>query len=505
MVEVRWYAMASLILTLGMYFAVPGPALAHGFGQRQDIPLPFWLYLFGINAVVLATFVMIALSFDETQAARRYPRVDLLRVRPLRAVLTSRLLLSGVRIISVGLFLLVVLSGLFGEQTPEHNFAPTFVWVVWWVGMGFFTAFVGNIWPLVNPWKILFEKADGLARRLGARAGLELREPYAGVWGIWPALALYVLFIWVENVFEGASTPYNIAVLVLLYSAVTWAGMVLFGKSVWLQKGEVFSVFFGILARFAPTEVRITDTRLCESCGSACRPGKGECVNCYECFARAAPEARELDLRPPAVSLGTTQGTAPDYLLFVILMLASVTYDSLQQTQAWAGLRDPFPLSPTLELFVLPLIFLALYVGFMKLGQIAGKGRVPFGRLATSYVYSLVPIAIAYQAAHYYTYLPSQGQAIVALVSDPLGRGWNLFGTVGYVMHDGFLDAAFVWYSQVVLIVAGHIVAVYLAHVVALRLYADPGRAARSQFPILVLMIFYTVFSLWILTQPVAG
>jgi hypothetical protein len=128
---------------------------------------------------------------------------------------------------------------------------------------------------------------------------------------------------------------------------------------------------------------------------------------------------------------------------------------------------------------------------------------VPLGRLAGAYVYTLVPIAIAYQIAHYYTYLLIQGQAMIAYVSDPFGWGWDLFGTAGYEIRVGVVGAAFVWYSQVALIVGGHGAAVYLAHLVSLRLLGSPKLALRSQLPMLGLMIPYTVFSLWILTQPI--
>ncbi|MDQ3795800.1 MAG: hypothetical protein M3316_09085 [Actinomycetota bacterium] len=65
------------------------------------------------------------------------------------------------------------------------------------------------------------------------------------------------------------------------------------------------------------------------------------------------------------------------------------------------------------------------------------------------------------------------------------------------------MDAAFVWYSQVALIVAGHVIDVYLAHLISLRFFEDSKRALRSQSPMLVLMSLYTVLSLWILSQPI--
>ena len=157
----------------------------------------------------------------------------------------------------------------------------------------------------------------------------------------------------------------------------------------------------------------------------------------------------------------------------------------------------------TLGLVALPLVFLAVYLGFVKLSQLFGLGYIPFGRLAAAYVYSLVPIALAYQVAHYYTLLLIQGQAIIALVSDPFGWGWNLFGTADYKINPGLIGADFVWYSQIALMVAGHVIAIYIAHVAALRLLRDPKLAMRSQYPMVALMILYTVFSLWILSQPI--
>ena len=116
-----------------------------------------------------------------------------------------------------------------------------------------------------------------------------------------------------------------------------------------------------------------------------------------------------------------------------------------------------------------------------------------------------MPIALVYQAAHCFTYLLTEGQLIFALVSDPFGWGWDLFGTAGYGPNISVVDAASVWYSQVALIVGGHVFAVYLAHAAALRHMPDAERALRSQFPMVALMILYTVLGLWILSQPVAG
>jgi hypothetical protein len=90
-----------------------------------------------------------------------------------------------------------------------------------------------------------------------------------------------------------------------------------------------------------------------------------------------------------------------------------------------------------------------------------------------------------------------------AVRRDPFQQGWNLFGTADFEPRYGIVGAGFVWYSQVALIVAGHVIAVYLAHSISLRLLRDPGRALKSQLPMLVLMVLYTMTSLWILAQPI--
>src|SRR5215218_7483853 len=300
-----------LALTLLLLLvALPSQAFAHGLGQSQNLPLPFWLYLFAAATVVLLSFVQISLLVNEAHALPFYPRRNLLEIGAVRAVLTSRPLLIGLRLLSVVLFLLVIISGIFGVHAPSANFAPTFAWIIWWVGLSFFTAFVGNIWPLINPWRVLFEWAEGLARVVGLKRGLHLGEKYPESWGIWPALVLYAGFIWIENDFAGSATPLYLDVLAVNYSVLTWGGMLVYGKESWLQKGEAFSVYFGILGRFAPTEVRVSDPKFCQ-----------------ECVAKAPPEDRELNLRPPAVGLSFAERVSPDRLVFVVVLLASVSDD----------------------------------------------------------------------------------------------------------------------------------------------------------------------------------
>src|SRR5215210_7129708 len=314
-------------LAFSLMLADARPALAHGFGPTYDIPIPLWLYLYGAAAAVVLAFVPLALfSRKERGSAYHYPRFDLFGDPWLRRVLTSRLLVGGLRLISVGFFFLVVIAGLVGLQSG-FNIVPTFVWVTWWVGFSFLTAFVGNLWPLVNPWSVLFD---------------------------WPAVGLYLMFVWTENVFSGSYVPRNIAFFALAYTLITAYGMAFFGKETWLRRGEAFSVFFGLLGKFAPTEVRVKDQEICLGC-DGCEPGC--CVNCYECFRRAAPEARELNLRPPAVGLGLPENVLPGGAAFVIVVLAGVTFDGLLETPLWLEIVRLTPVTQTLGVILLPLLF----------------------------------------------------------------------------------------------------------------------------------------------------
>ena len=116
---------------------------------------------------------------------------------------------------------------------------------------------------------------------------------------------------------------------------------------------------------------------------------------------------------------------------------------------------------------------------------------------------TLLPIAIAYHLSHYASFLLYAGQLAIPLMSDPFGLGWDLFGTKGYVVDVGVAGAKDIWYLSLIAIVAGHVFAVVLGHVEALRLFSSRSLAVRSQIPLLILMVLFTFTSLWILAQPV--
>ena len=315
-----------------------------------------------------------------------------------------------------------------------------------------------------------------------------------------------------ELVYESSAVPSSLAALVMAYALYTVGGAFLFGLHPWLRHGDVFSVYFGILARLAPTETRVVNPEVCSICSNDCRQND-DCINCYECFSLAHDDEKEINLRPPAADLLRGYGHRMDETLFVLLMLASVSFDGFLVTPQWIDLyvaqQDTFIRSfvmfQTLGLAIALLLFSGAYYLAITASRLLVGTSVTLAVLLPVFIYSLVPIAAAYNAAHYFTLLLGPGQRIIALISDPFGFGWNLLGTTGYQVNDTFLGAEFIWYAQVALIVLGHIVAVVVAHVLAVRVVGNARKAMLSQLPVLVLMIVYTVSSLWIIAQDTVG
>ena len=484
----RWrvHALAASLCAL----VTSGQVQAHGFGARYDLPIPLSLYLAGAGLTVALSFAMLALFVRSAPSADDYRRINLMRTAPGRLLGAPGVLLAC-RMLVVALFVLVIAAGLLGAQSPLKNIAPVTVWAVWWVGMAYASALLGNLWALVNPLDTLFAWAQALFARIrhGRELSLGLRYPEA--LGVWPAVVLFLAFVWMEGVWEHSDRPAHLAAAMLAYSAITWLGMLLFGRAQWLRRGEVFALVFGLLARFAPTERR--------------EPGAGE---------------PEFNLRPYAVGLLSREPVSDSMLVLALAMLAAVSFDGFSETPLWQAILEYYaPLEQdstehgdaarawvqTAGVIGAPLLFVAVYMFFCRLIAWCGGARVPVARVAGLFVLTLVPIAIAYQLAHYLSFLAMAGQYLIPLASDPFGFGWDLLGTRNYFLRIGLVDARAVWFVSVGAIVVGHVAAVYLSHRVALRAYADRRSALRSQWPMLALMVCYTMTSLWIMAQPIVA
>ncbi len=517
------------ILPLSAFVLLIGaaPAYAHGFGERTELPVPLGYFLLGSGAVVALSFAVMGLFVRGTTRSGSYWRYDLLRHGWLRWVLTARFLGFPIKLASVFLLVVVIVTGLFGNQTPSANFAPSFVWIIWWVGMAYVAALIGNVWAVINPWKILFGWWEWIYVKLRPGSQLAPVREYPQGWGMWPALVLFLAFAWLQDAFPRSAVPVLVAWMAIIYSVITFAGMAIFGKGRWLRNGEVFSVVFGFLARFSITEVRVADPEACRVCTAGCHDTADSidlsewdgCVDCYECFEKSG--SRQISLRPFAMGLSRNEPVSNDVLAVVVLLLATVTFDGFGATSAWANVQSVFltafptlmgnpvvnglTIADTLGVLLFPVAFFLVYLLFCFFMAGAVGKSLGAMELARAFAYSLIPIALAYNISHFITLLLVQGQLIINLASDPFGFGWDLFGTADYQVYQGIITAEILWFLSVAVVVVGHVIAVYLAHLASMRIFQDRSMAMNSQYPMLTLMVMYTVVSLWILAQPIAA
>ena len=514
---------ACLVAAASSFLTGESAAQAHAFGERYDLPVPLWLNLTAGGAVVALSFVLVAWFLRPTPEAARPARVNLLALAAPVGSAVCALTVFGVRLAAVLLFLLALLTGYFGEPDYARNAAPTILWVLGWVGCAFVSALVGNIWLLINPWLILYEWMDTLWRRMTGSRGLSLDLPYPERIGVLPGIILIVGFVWFMLASGQAGEPVVIARMLTLYSAITWTGMALFGPAVWIARGEAFTLIGAVLARFSPTELHVTDKDICARSG--CPPdASGGCSDCVEAFYRAPRETREINLRPYGAGLIVSRPLPLSMTIVVLMVLALVGFEGFMDTSQWIDLMVSLgemeradgihaPLKITfLFVVVTALLFAIFYVTSALMRRLGCDHAAPRDarqwmtmEIMGLFVLSLVPISFAYHNAHYLYWFFTSLQFVLPAASDPFGWGWNLFGTRDYVPDRAGISLKVIWHTAIVAIVIGHIIAVYVSHRVALIVFGTRRAALWSQLPMLVLMVAYTISSLWMLAQPIMG
>jgi hypothetical protein len=449
----------------------------HGFGPRYDLPAPLFWYLFAAAGVVIISFVLVVAFAGEQVGpkALHYPRRPIPFLLRLARSPWPKAVGGTIGVLAL---LAIVLTGLFGSTDSTYSPAEYLVWIYFWAGLVILSGLVGNLWCLLNPWAAIYDLVTRFARR-----GPLWKLPNVGVW---PAAAAYFSFACLELTTGMANQPRVVGALALAYSAVTLAGMILFGRDQWLEHCEAFTVLFGIVGRFGPIEAERRDD--------------GAISAVY--------------VRPWGVGLLQPGPSGWDRIFFVILMLSTLAFDGILATPAWQDFNvtlEPLwlPMGPwgfffvrTLGITLLTIAFLLVFVAFMEMVIFFGNRKVDFVTTATGFAMTLVPIALVYNAAHNYSYVVVQSQALIPLLNDPLHRGWHLLPALANVTPSFALaQASTVWFAQVVLIVLGHVIAVYLAHMRAGERFRSAQRALLSQYPMLALMVIYTMTSLLILAQ----
>jgi len=466
-----------LIAGLFVFFSVTSKVYAHGFGERYDLPMPLLYFILGAVIAVGLSFLLIGV-FVTSDTSPKHFRFEVMPASWVGRIVKSQYLYWIIKCLSVVLLVLILLTTLIGSNKPIYNFSPTFIWVIWWVGFGFMSAVFGNLWVLINPWKIIFEFAERIQKLFTGRDEFNSILIYPSELQGWPSVVLFGIFAWIENVYWGAAVPRNLAILVIIYSLIQWGGMLCFGKCIWLKNGDPFALIFRFFSKFSISEINDTDGKV---------------------FFRF-PGVGFLNISKPNTSV----------MVFVVILLATVTFDGIKETPFWNEIHSHYPTLSytqidTFGLVIVPAIFLLIYLLFCWVVRYCSKEKISLISIAQSFVFSLLPIALAYHFAHYLSLLLIAGQAIIPLLSDPFGIGWDLFGSADYKINLNAINAKAAWFFSVSIIVIGHVLAVYVSHLTALKVFKSHGNAIRSQYPMLLLMLTYTAISLWILSMPIIG
>jgi hypothetical protein len=451
---------------------LPDAALAHGLVGKQDLPIPRWLFAWAAAVVLVVSFVALAVLWPK-------PRLETARETRLFSVPAFLEPVCG--LLGIAAFAFMVYAGYAGTQTAVANIEPTVIYVLFWVGIPFASAVFGDVFAPFNPWRAL---ARGVAWIAGRVTRGRLPEPMAyPAWlGRWPAMAGILAFAWVELVYNNRDDPSLLATLALLYAATQLIGMSVYGIKTWTHRADAFAVYFNLFSKLAPLHwrERTVSRRLILS------------------------GTTRLDLMPGTVALLCT-------------MIGTTSFDGFSQGQLWTGTNGIAPAltrrfanlgfsqETALEItFTIGLVFMVCFVGAIYRAGIAGMssigGRHDQGELARRFCHSLIPIAFAYVVAHYFSLLAYQGQAMFALVSDPLGTGSDIFGSASTIIDYNVISATGIWYVQVAALVLGHAAGLTLAHDRALVVYRRVRDATRSQYWMLAVMVAFTCLGLWILS-----
>lgn len=459
---------------------VPQPLRAHGLAvQLQDVPLPLWAFYAGAAAALVLSFLLLALLRRRSVVAGQ-PRAAptwIARVADARAV---RLVARG---LGIAWLALALATGLLGSADASENPLPNLVFVLGWIGIPVAALLLGRGALLLHP-------VAAVARLGGLRE--ETETPLPRAWGLWPAWLGLLVFTWLELVYPSAA---DVQLLVALLIAWVAGGVVVaarVGIRDWLTRVDPFGAYAQLLSSLSPWERRTSD--------------------------------RRLGVRMPLLGPNRSVAPAPGLVPLVTLLVGSVSYDGLSRTGWWqervtlasaqlgsaGGGEDAARL--LFGTFGFASLLLLAWGAFELAAWASGRvGALRTERLRTAawFAPSLLPIALAYVVAHYFAFFVVQVQDLVRHASDPLGTGADLLGTRHLAAGDYWRPSGtLTWLVQAGAIVTGHVAGLLLAHDRAIELAprvsdgsVDVAAAVRSQLPMLLLMLLYTVAGLYFLSE----
>ena len=496
---------------------------AHGIGSRSDLPLPLWVFSVNAVAALIASFLLLALLWPVSRLAKQAEGRNVL---PPRVRWLGVLLANLIRATSLLLFAAVLWAALFSPLGSGASIAPVTIFVVFWVGVQFLAAIFGDIWRLLSPWDTLATLTawiksavarsgagvgQGQANRGEANRGEAKSQLFAKPPPRWAsggfAVAAVAAFLWMELVHPEPNDTRLMGWLIFSYTALVLTGASLWGRR-WLRENEGFAVLFNMIGAmglfFAPAAQASAGTGPASAGTNPASAGK------TLTSAEQSSSHDRLKIRWPMTGLAKLKMTYTRTAL-VLVVLGCTTFDGLSGTLWWTNLqrgRSGWETVPIATLGFAGCVlavtlgyYLAMAVAVKLLGQ---QAEMPFARrvllLGQQFSHSLVPLLVAYSVAHYFSLFVFEGQDFIALLSDPFALGWDLFGTAHFSINYRAVSADLIAWVQALSIVIGHVAGVMVAHDRAVELF--PRRLAlRSQYPLLAVMVGYTITGLLLLLK----
>ena len=423
----------------------PAVAFAHTLNASYTSRLPLAVYLAGAAATVALSFIFVLVR-------------DVRAERPDASVpghLPPAWLRMLLRVLGLVAWIWIVAQGIAGG-TSAAEVASLFLWVYGWVAVAAISALVGPIWHYLDPFSTLFDIGAWVIARIGVTPWDVATYPER--LGKWPAIVGFLVVIWIELVLKAGP---NVLFIVLVgYTALTLAMMAQYGRDTWRSNAEIFSIWYRLLGRIAPYALTDEDGRV---------------------------------RRRPFFSGLLEPGWRLEDVVMVALGVGSILFDGLSQTQIFFNLFG-LPSLPA------ETVIMGVFLGIIVVAALVVTRYVGIGATAAG----LVPIALGYLIAHYFTYVAIDGQRIVIAISDPLQNGSDLFGTAFFEPSGAWLPPGLVWTIQLAAVVGGHMLGAWAGHVVA-ALDAPPELAGRPltlrQIPLAVVMVALTTLTLWSLGQ----
>lgn len=445
-------AAAAVIVTVA-------PASAHGVGVRGDLPLPFYQFAWAAAAALVASFAGLGILWNRPMLANAAAG------KPVPQVidrLARGLALPG-RVIAAAVLVLTIVAGVAGTNDIAENIAPTTVYVIFWVGVVVAAAILGDFWRAVSP----FETAADIVERLRQRGDASEIPGAARSLAHVTAIVPLSVFLWLELAYHKGSDPRTVGWATLAYTVGILAGTWKWGRP-WMRDAEGFGVLLTLVASMAPL---------------------------YR------DDAGRLRVRLPFAGTSTIPFKAGTTAL-VLVVLGGTTFDGFSGSEVWSdwiGTRTGWESTSinTLGLVATIAVIGGLYVvASHAAANVVGSSA---STIAREFGHSLIPIVLGYAVAHYFSLLVIEGQQrFRILLSDPLGRGWDLFGTAGDSIDFLIVSAGTIAWVQALAIVVGHVAGVTVAHDRAIERFGARD-AVASQYPMLGAMVAYSVLGLWLL------